>query len=152
MYQPTTSETVKPAMTAEDSGEWNISVCGLNCARCDIRQAGLGDERLMNEMVEWFKEKSDTIIEPEQITCDGCRGLPESHWSPDCKMMKCAKERGHVYCFECDDFPCEKLEEFSRDGVAHHARTVENLKRMRETGLDNWIKKEKSRGRCVFCP
>ena len=139
-------------MTAEDSEEWNISVCGLNCARCDIRQAGLGDERLMDEMVEWFKEKSDTVVEPEQIMCDGCRGPLEHHWSPDCKMMKCAGERGHVYCFECDDFPCEKLEEFSRDCVAHHARTVDNLKRMREIGLDDWIKEEESRGRCVFCP
>ncbi|GAI47431.1 unnamed protein product, partial [marine sediment metagenome] len=29
---------------------------------------------------------------------------------------------------------------------------VDNLKRMREIGLDDWIKEEESRGRCVFCP
>jgi hypothetical protein len=106
----------------------------------------------MDEIVEWFKEKSETVIESEQIRCDSCRGPLESHWSPDCEMMKCAKERGYVHCFKCGDFPCEKLEEFSRNGVAHHARTVNNLKRMREIGLNNWIKEEESRGRCVFCP
>jgi hypothetical protein len=139
-------------MTVDDSGEWAISVCGLNCARCDIRQAGLGDESLRDEIQEWFREELDTIIEPEKIRCDGCRGPLESHWSPDCKMMNCARNRGHRYCFECGEFPCDKLEDFSQDGVAHHGRTVENLKRMLEFGLDDWIQDQKSRGQCVFCP
>jgi hypothetical protein len=67
-------------------------------------------------------------------------------------MMNCAKERGHSYCFECGDFPCNKLEEFSLDGVPHHERTVENLRRMQEIGLDGWMKEQESKGRCVFCP
>ncbi len=139
-------------MTIEDSGEWDISVCGLNCARCNIRQAGLGDERLRDEILGWFREELDTVVEPEQIRCGACRGPLESHWSPDCKMMNCARDRGHSHCFECGEFPCEKLEEFSRDGVSHHERTVENLKKMKELGLENWIKEQKSKGQCVFCP
>jgi hypothetical protein len=139
-------------VTIEGSGEWDISVCGLNCARCDIRQAGLGDERFRDEILEWFREELDTAVEPDKIRCGGCRGPPESHWSPDCKMMSCAMDRRHNYCFECGEFPCEKLEEFSRDGMAHHERTVENLNRMREMGLESWIEEQKSMGQCVFCP
>jgi hypothetical protein len=139
-------------MSVEDSAAWNISVCGLNCARCDIRQAGLGDERLRDEILEWFRTEHSEAVAPEQIRCGGCRGPTTSHWSPDCKMMNCAKERGHSYCFECGDFPCNKLEEFSLDGVPHHERTVENLRRMQEIGLDGWMKEQESKGRCVFCP
>lgn len=139
-------------MTPDESGEWAISVCGLNCARCDIRQAGLGDKKLRDEIQEWFREELDRIVEPEKIRCEGCRDPSESHWSPDCEMTSCAKEKRHYYCFECGEFPCEKLERFSRDGVAHHERTVENLKRMRELGLESWIQEQKRKGPPVFCP
>ena len=62
------------------------------------------------------------------------------------------QEKNHRYCFECNDFPCEKLEESSSDGNAHHRRTVENMKTMKEIGLDAWIKDQKKKDPCVFCP
>ena len=139
-------------MKPDELGEWDISVCGLNCARCDVRLAGLGDEKLRDEIQGGFREELDMIVEAEKIRCGGCRGPPEIHWSPDCEMTSCADEKRHRYCFECTEFPCEKLERFSRDGVAHHERTVDNLKRMRELGLERWIEEQRDRGRSVFCP
>ena len=37
-------------MGAENPQEWLISVCGLNCAKCDIYQAGHSNEKLRDEI------------------------------------------------------------------------------------------------------
>ena len=139
-------------MKAENSQRWLISVCGLNCAKCDIYQAYHGDEKLRGEMVEWFRKKLNEIVGPEQITCDGCRGSLEVHWSPECKMMLCASEKGLQYCFLCEDFPCAAVKGFASDGTSHHERTVNNAKRMKEIGIEAWIEEQKRKGQCVFCP
>ena len=51
----------------------------------------------------------------------------------------CAREKGHKYCFGGKEFPCEKLRAFASDGHEHHRLAVENMKRMREIGLENWL-------------
>ena len=105
------------------SADWDMSVCGLNCARCKVK---LG-----------MKE------------CGGCRGPAEENWSPGCEFRPCAEAKGHRYCFECDEFPCAKLEAFASDGYEHHRLAVENMKRMREVGLDAWIAEQP---KVMFCP
>jgi hypothetical protein len=129
-----------------------ISVCGLNCARCDIYEAGHGNDKVRDEIVEWFRKEQNETIKPEAVKCEGCRGPLNSHWSSDCKMMLCAKKRGVRYCFQCKDFPCKSLEAFSSDGISHHKRTVENMKKMKEIGIVAWIEEQKRKGHCVFCP
>ena len=136
----------------EQDYRWIISVCGLNCARCDIYKAGHGNNKVRDEIVEWFRKERNETVKPEAVTCETCRGPLGSHWSTDCKMMLCAKERGILYCFECKDFPCEYLEAFSSDGVSHHKKTVENMKKMKEIGIEAWIEEQKRKGQCVFCP
>ncbi|MEA3408622.1 MAG: DUF3795 domain-containing protein [Chloroflexota bacterium] len=104
-----------------DAAEWDISVCGLNCARCKLLAS---DE------------------------CEGCRGSLDQHWSPDCEFLPCVRDKGHTYCFECSDFPCDKLEAFASDGYEHHRLTVENMKRMQEVGLAQWIAEQE---KPTFC-
>ena len=125
--------------------KWSISVCGLNCARCDIYAAAHGDEKKRDEILEWFRKELDKTIKPEQVRCDGCRGSLEAHWSPDCEMMLCARKRGIQYCFECEDFPCLLIEKFATDGMGHHRRAVERSKRMKEIGLEAWVAEQESK-------
>jgi len=80
--------------------------------------------------------------------CMGCRGPKETHWSPDCKMMNCAAEKGVSICFECQEFICEKLDSFANDGSETHRSTVENLKEMKRQGLEKWMSEHKP----VVCP
>jgi len=136
-------------LSERDLQEWNIAVCGLNCAKCDIYMASHGNKEVRTKLIEWFKKERNLDIDP---VCDGCRGSPERHWSADCKFLVCARRKEVQHCFECGDFPCEKIEAFSSDGHAHHRRTVENMKRMREIGLDAWIAEQKRKGQSVFCP
>jgi len=105
------------------SSEWDVSVCGLNCARCKVQT--------------------------EEKQCAGCRGPAEQNWSGDCEFRPCAQAKGHEYCFECDGFPCEKLKAFAADGYEHHRLTVGNMERMRELGLERWIAEQP---KVMFCP
>ncbi|TET64943.1 DUF3795 domain-containing protein [Candidatus Bathyarchaeota archaeon] len=139
-------------MIAENSEQWAISVCGLNCAKCDIYRAFHGDEKLRDGIVEWFKKERNETVKPEQIRCEGCRGPFDVHWSPECKMMLCAKKKGLEYCFKCEDFPCGNVNEFSSDGLSHHKRTIENLNRMKKIGVEAWIEEQKAKKQCVLCP
>jgi hypothetical protein len=45
--------------------------------------------------------------------------------------------------------PCDNLKEFVNDGISHHARTVENMKKMKMMGLEKWIA---SQDEVKFCP
>ena len=111
-----------PSADAIGRRDWDISVCGLNCAKCRLLEKG---------------------------ECAGCRGPVDKHWSPDCKFLPCAKAKGHRYCFECGDFPCDKLKAFASDGHEHHRLAVENLKEMRAVGLEKWITRQP---KPMFCP
>ena len=104
--------------------KWDISICGLNCAKCPDYHT----KRCENEC--------------------GSRPL-EDHESSDCVMLPSAREKGYQYCFDCDEFPCIKLEEFASDGWDHHKQTVENMKKMKEIGIKAWIA-EQEKG--MFCP
>lgn len=105
-----------------DESAWDISVCGLNCARCEL----LAEDK-----------------------CGGCRGPIDRNWSPQCEFRPCAEAKGHRHCFECAEFPCEKIKSFASDGYEHHRLTVENMKRMKELGLQEWIAQQP---KPMFCP
>jgi hypothetical protein len=126
--------------------KWELSFCGLNCAECEIYRASHGDDKLHEDLVKWFQENIDPQI--TYVSCEKCRNEPDKCWTDDCYFRNCATERGYTYCFECVDFVCEKLEEFGRE-APHHARTIENMKQMKEMGLKNWIKSQKE---VKFCP
>ncbi len=110
------------AATTMNNPEWDISFCGLNCAKCKLLVEG---------------------------KCAGCRGPIEKNWSGNCEFRPCATEKGHTYCFECVEFPCERLKAFAEDGYDHHRLAVANLGEMREKGLDAWIA---SQPKVMFCP
>ena len=105
-----------------ENKDWGISVCGLNCALC--KTAAKGD-------------------------CQGCKKFLDQQSGPDCIILICARDKGHRYCFQCNEFPCEKLNTFAADGHDHHRITVENLKKMKELGLEKWITEQQ---KPMFCP
>ncbi len=126
--------------------KWELSFCGLNCAVCDMYRASHGDDKLHEELVKWFQENIDPKI--TYISCEKCHGPNDECWTPDCYFRNCATAKGISYCFECEDFVCEKLEEFGKE-APHHARTIENMKEMKKIGIEEWIKSQK---KVQFCP
>jgi len=134
-------------MMSKKEGNWDISVCGLNCAECTIYKAYHGDDEAMKKMLGYFKD-----AKPESIVCGGCRGPLDKYWRADCYFLACSKKKELKYCFECVEFPCGKLQAFGSDGYPHHKKTVENMKRMKEIGIDAWLKEQNKKGKRVFCP
>jgi len=116
-----------------------IAVCGLDCGPCDIRRAP-DDPEAAQRIVAWF-EKEGWLKEDEGIAevvgrgmyCKGCRGDRAVHWSPDCWILKCCvDEKGHTFCYECSEFPCERLSERARESD-HYGQALDRLKQMKET-------------------
>ena len=62
----------------------------------------------------------------------GCRG--GGGWK-ECPVRKCCIERNVDFCFECSEFPCKILEEFS-------PHVVDRLREIKELGIENWIKRQ----------
>jgi AhpD family alkylhydroperoxidase len=128
---------------------WSIAVCGLNCASCFIyhkRDENDADvQREIRETIKWFREEKQLDLSKKDLVCTGCLGSLDVHWSPDCQMMLCAREKNLTQCFQCEDFPCPHVEEFAADGLEHHRRAVERSERMKEIGLEAWIAEQEAK-------
>lgn len=128
-----------------------LSVCGLDCSRCaDYENSEV--RSLSSKLLELLKgykglarmkaENGPTFKgypEFEQIlghfakgTCGGCRS--DNVQCPlECHAKTCVKERNIGFCFECDEFPCDrqfkgKLRE----------RWIYINNRMKEIGVENY--------------
>ena len=114
----------------EKSRRWWLACCGLDCGQCSIHLR-------TNEELDYWQQKS---VDLNLIRCDGCRSAREGHhWSPECKILACClDERGLDFCAQCSDFPCPIIEDFV-EGVEHHARAVETLRKMKQTGVEIWL-------------
>jgi hypothetical protein len=108
-----------------------IAVCGIECYRCDILQAS-NDRKMAQNIVDWFKKERNENIELEAIRCSGCRGDKAQHWSPGCWILKCCVDtKGLEFCYECDEFPCAKLVEWSKTDKGYE-KALNRLKEMKK--------------------
>ena len=97
-----------------------ISCCGLNCRGCAIylatREKNKEKRHKMRvDIARQIKEHYGEEYKPEDVTdCDGCRteGGRLFSGSKNCRVRMCARRKGLENCARCDDYTCEKLEEF----------------------------------------
>jgi len=68
--------------------------------------------------------------------CKGGRGGP-----PDC-VRDCCKEHGVDVCFECEEFPCDK--------VKGRTEMMERAKEYKRLGRDEWLRREDEKARRGF--
>ena len=122
-----------------------LGACGIYCEKCDIRVAGETEDRAAQERIaNWIVENCSVECRPSLVRCGGCWGPLDRHWSGDCKVMLCAKERGVKLCVDCSEYPeCETLEAFYRGGDYESARAT--LVRIRETGIDEWVREQEAK-------
>lgn len=107
-----------------------IAVCGLNCSKCDIFEA-TNNPKIAQQISDWFKEEKDTEVKIENIRCFGCKGDREKHWSPDCWILNCCVDKKELeFCYECEDFPCSKLNEWAKRSN-RYTKALEQLSKMK---------------------
>jgi len=97
-----------------------IAPCGMNCAVCRAYLRPLGP-------------------------CRGCRwaGLNRPKTRVNCRLRTCEK-RGGRFCFDCPDFPCERLKNLDRRYRTRYGMSeIKNLLAIQAGGIRRFVAEEK---------
>ena len=110
--------------------------CGIYCGFC--RQYLLWKKDLLEE--RGYK-----------VGCKGCRIRNKNcaFIRRDCLALK---KKELDYCYECEQFPCQKLQKIdSQYQERWSVNLVENLKRIKEIGVEKWLQEQKELYTCPEC-
>ena len=92
-----------------------ISYCGLKCNECAAYMATKSnDNEKRREVAARWSKQYKTDIRPEDINCEGClsRGKKVFDHCNVCEIRKCGIEKKVTNCAHCDEYVCDKLEDF----------------------------------------
>lgn len=80
-----------------------ISPCGIYCGGCSLYLAKDNPE-LAQVLIKHG-------VKAEDLPCPGCRAVEGNckHLDGTCENFGCAQEKCVSFCYECDDFPCNRL-------------------------------------------
>jgi hypothetical protein len=84
-------------------------------------------------------------VEVKDIACEGCLSEVVAIHCRGCAIRACALGKGLACCAECSDSPCQRITDFSRDGIPRHGEILGNIRRQREIGIDAWIKEQEEK-------
>ncbi len=121
-----------------------LGICGVYCGACTTYRAYNDDDQAL------FNRNVKMGMPPDQIFCKGCGSNLINEWCANCDFRKCVKEKGVEYCFECKDFPCRKLIDFSKTRP-HRTLGLRNLKQLKEMNIEEWLKQQEKRWTCSRC-
>ena len=82
-------------------------------------------------------------LSSEEEPCKGCRFGGGWSWWPDCPSRNCSVQKGVDFCFQCEEFPCQKLSE--EPLIEHKKRIIATNKEIKSIGIENWIEQLKNR-------
>lgn len=122
-----------------------ISYCGLFCGACSFK---IAYETKNREHINHMPSVYDHLKQYELENCPGCR---LENKCGECKIRDCAAEKNIDYCFQCADYPCQSIIEFSNDGKSHHEEIIENFKLLKDIGEDEWLKTMENKWTCMKC-
>lgn len=134
----------------------DLAPCGLNCRKCmgysngdikktcEVLQGLLGNfdgyaERFSDflPVFENYPAFKKLLTHFTQADCQGCRNGQCAF--PNCRVAACHKEKGVDFCFQCDEFPCDKTG-FDPD---LERRWKEMGHRMKEIGVEAYYEEKK---------
>lgn len=82
-----------------------------------------------------FFGKEDTWL----VCQRGCKG---GEGRPDCEIRDCCKQRGLDLCFDCSEFPCNKVE--------RNTRMIERAKEYNKLGKNAWLRQQVEKAKQGF--
>ena len=128
--------------------------CGLSCEKCFAfhnSQIKIHAEQLKINLGEFdaYANRFVSLLEEPAFTkypdfkevlnvfaagnCLGCR-KQVCHLFQECKVRNCYKEKGVDYCYECEEFPCEKTG--FDENLIQRWRNINQ--KIRKIGLENY--------------
>jgi len=113
--------------------------CGKDCFNCPLY---IGEENKENRE-NFFRSRN---IPSEKFQCKGCRanngyceGLTILGIHPECKTYECVQQKNVEFCYECDEFPCFRLQPLAdRSDRVPHALKIFNLCMIQKMGVEKW--------------
>lgn len=137
-----------------------LAPCGLDCGRCadyengEIKHLSSSLIRLLGSYERVAKMKAearplfnnyaqfeDILTAFSRASCSGCRGENVQCFII-CAAKTCHKEKGVDFCFQCDEYPCEK--QFSS---RLRERWRERNDRMKDLGVVQFYCEQKENSR-----
>ncbi len=111
-----------------------IAPCGIYCADCAAYR--VKDDPSLAETL--------TKVGWDGVPCPGCRQARGNCQFVDgtCQTHACIDARGHDFCFECSDFPCDMLNPASdKAAVLPHNLKIFNLSIMKHQGIAKFLER-----------
>ena len=126
-----------------------LAPCGLYCGLCRIYIAYRNNDReFKKEILPTLNSYGVKIV--DEITCTGClsKGII-FHFCQNCPIKDCTKNKNFDGCFQCDDFPCIIITNWS-DSLEKKImlRAIPSWRRL---GTEKWIEAEENRYKCPKC-
>jgi hypothetical protein len=134
-----------------------ISCCGrYYCPLCDYFRGG---KVQMAKNLLYYVERSGSLrliaegqnvcdydefvkglkwLASQDKSCKGCRFGGGWSWWPDCPVRDCVIQKELDFCYQCSDFPCEKLKQDPL--LAHKKAIIEANNQLKSTGIEKYAK------------
>lgn len=140
-----------------------LAPCGLSCEKCFAYSKGkikfhsgelkklLGNfgifaqrftELLKEPAFEQYPSFNNMLEYFNKVSCEGCR-KEKCRLFADCKVRDCHRNKKVDFCFQCDEFPCEKTG-FDEN---LYKRYVVISNKMKETGVIEFYNQTKENAR-----
>jgi hypothetical protein len=108
-----------------------IAACGMNCGTC----------------IAYLRDKNK---------CPGCRisSVDKAVSVKRCIVTKCnyLEKTTSKFCYDCEVFPCQRIKNLDkRYRTKYGTSFIENLKMIKEEGLDKFLVFEAKRRTCAKC-
>ena len=113
-----------------------IAPCGMNCGICS------------GYLAFKYNVKSKGVRMPY---CIGCRPRDKqcAFLKKRCNLLLEGKVQ---YCYECEDFPCTRLQHLDKRYRSNFRMSMlENLEYIRENGIEQFLLKEEEKWKCPEC-
>lgn len=118
--------------------------CGLYCGVCGIYLASRDDNGKLKE-----KFAKAYGVTPAQVACSGCLSDNKFGYCQVCGIRTCAAEKKIDGCHHCDDFPCQRIDDFPVPfGKQVILRSVPAREKL---GDEKWAASEALRHTCPHC-
>lgn len=135
-----------------------ISPCGLYCGVCAIHMAHQrNNQKFKQRLVNLYKGgvagkgtlPNSKDLSTEDMQCDGCLSDCLFMHCEQCEIRNCTQEKGYSGCHQCDDFPCQHIDNFP---MAIGKKVIlRSVPYRRKHGTEKWVRDEEARYHCPEC-
>jgi hypothetical protein len=121
-----------------------LSPCGMYCSVCSVRAADKNnDQQLKGQLASFFGTS------PENIVCEGCMSGRTFQIVKVCSIRACAQKKELKGCHQCDDFPCNNIENYPIEPARN--RILEAIPRWKELGTERFVAEVENHYTCSKC-